>query len=222
VAAIRAAVPGLGRLSAERVWMELKRLLAAPDPRAALALMRETGVLGAVLPEAGGPERLDAAVADELGGGLGEVMLRLAMLLPPGTELAALARRLRFSGEETARLGALHAGAALPATRDAPEARALRRFAAEIAARGHATPFEAALVAKAGDPALDLAPFRNLPPGPAFPLQGRDALGLGIAPGPGRGELLAETRAWWLEGGAEADHAACLAHLGELARRDAS
>ena len=51
MAAIRAAVPGLARLSVERVWMELKRLLEAPDPTAALALMAETGVLAAVLPE---------------------------------------------------------------------------------------------------------------------------------------------------------------------------
>ncbi|RYI95615.1 MAG: CCA tRNA nucleotidyltransferase, partial [Acetobacteraceae bacterium] len=41
MAAIRDAVPGLARLSIERVWMELKRLLAAPDPGAALALMAE-------------------------------------------------------------------------------------------------------------------------------------------------------------------------------------
>mgnify|MGYP000685681761 CR=1 FL=1 len=46
------AVPGLARLSVERIWMELKRLLEAPDPVEALALMAETGVLGAVLPEA--------------------------------------------------------------------------------------------------------------------------------------------------------------------------
>ncbi|MFN3448078.1 MAG: CCA tRNA nucleotidyltransferase [Roseococcus sp.] len=215
LAAIRAAVPGLARLSAERVWMEIKRLLAAPDPRAALALMRETGVLPAVLPEAGEPARLDAAIAE----GAGDVLLRLAMLLPRGTDIGALARRLRLSGEERARLIALHAAAALPAGRDA---RSLRRFAAELAERGLATPFEAALVAKAGAPELDLAPFRDLPEGPRFPVQGRDGVALGIPPGPRLGALLAELRRWWLEGGAEADRAACLARLGELARRDAS
>jgi poly(A) polymerase/tRNA nucleotidyltransferase (CCA-adding enzyme) len=195
--------------------MEIKRLLAAPDPRAALALMRETGVLPAVLPEAGEPARLDAAIAE----GAGDVLLRLAMLLPRGTDIGALARRLRLSGEERARLLALHAAAALPAGRDA---RSLRRFAAELAERGLATPFEAALVAKAGAPELDLAPFRDLPEGPRFPVQGRDGVALGIPPGPRLGALLAELRRWWLEGGAEADRAACLARLGELARRDAS
>ena len=36
---------GLDRLSAERVWSELKKLLAAPDPSRALLWMRQAGVL---------------------------------------------------------------------------------------------------------------------------------------------------------------------------------
>ncbi len=58
LAAIRAGVPGLARLSAERVWSELVRILAAPDPRAAISLMAELGVLAAVLPEGAGQARL--------------------------------------------------------------------------------------------------------------------------------------------------------------------
>ncbi|MGH7006149.1 MAG: CCA tRNA nucleotidyltransferase, partial [Alphaproteobacteria bacterium] len=42
---------GLARLSAERVWSELKKLLAAPDPSRALLWMRQAGVLTAILPE---------------------------------------------------------------------------------------------------------------------------------------------------------------------------
>lgn len=204
--AIRAAVPGLARLSAERVWSEIKRLLAAPDPRAALALMAKSGVLPAILPEAGAPTRLDAAVAR----GEGDVLLRLALLLPVGTDIAALARRLKFSGEEAARLRALHAIGTVPADPDDPRAR--RRFAAEVTARGHARPGEVALVA-AAQGRLDLAPLFDLGPGPDFPLQGRDALALGVPPGPRVGALLAATRAWWLEGGAEAGREACLDHL---------
>ena len=51
MAAIREAVPGLARLSVERVWMEMKRLLAAEDPSLALQLMANTGVLPAILHE---------------------------------------------------------------------------------------------------------------------------------------------------------------------------
>ena len=64
VAAIRAGVPGLARLSAERVWSELARILAAPDPRGAVALMAELGVLAAVMPEGADP-----AAAGPRGGG---------------------------------------------------------------------------------------------------------------------------------------------------------
>jgi len=159
LAAIRAAVPGLARLSAERVWSEIKRLLAAPDPRGALALMAETGVLGAVLPEAGPLSRLDLALAR----GERDVLLRLALLLPVGTDIPALARRLRLSGEEAARLSALHATGSLP--EDPADPRAQRRFAAEISARGHALPGEVALVAAAGT-GRDLSPLYGLGPGP--------------------------------------------------------
>ena len=45
LAAIRAGVPGLATLSVERVWSELARILSAPDPRTAVSLMAELGVL---------------------------------------------------------------------------------------------------------------------------------------------------------------------------------
>ena len=51
LAALRGGVPGLRTLSAERVWHELKRILAAPDPTASAILMDRLGVLAAVLPE---------------------------------------------------------------------------------------------------------------------------------------------------------------------------
>jgi len=38
-------------LSVERVWSELKKMLAAPDPSRAILWMRTTGILGGVLPE---------------------------------------------------------------------------------------------------------------------------------------------------------------------------
>jgi len=50
LAAIREGVPGLAQLSGERLWSELKRILSAPDPWAALGLMADLEVLEAVLP----------------------------------------------------------------------------------------------------------------------------------------------------------------------------
>ncbi|MBX9750829.1 MAG: CCA tRNA nucleotidyltransferase [Roseococcus sp.] len=221
VRAIRAAVPGLAQLSAERVWSEIKRLMAAPDPRAALRLMAETGVLPAVLPEAGEAARLDFALAR----GVRDVVLRIAILLPVGTDLTALASRLRLSGEEAARLRALHAIGDAPAPEER-DADALRRFAARARLRSEAAlPVEILLVAAAQHPGVDVAGLLAATPpglGPAFPLQGRDALALGLPHGPRIGALLAAVRDWWLAAGASADHAACLEKLRQLALEETS
>ena len=97
------------RLSAERVWMELKRILAVPDPMAALALMAETGVLGAVLPEARPPGLLPRLVAI---GAPADPLLRLAgCCRRTARRPRRLSRRLRFSGGEAALLDALLGGA---------------------------------------------------------------------------------------------------------------
>ena len=50
IAAIASHVDGLANLSRERVGAELLKLLAAPDPAPAVAGMRATGVLAAILP----------------------------------------------------------------------------------------------------------------------------------------------------------------------------
>jgi poly(A) polymerase len=52
----------IANLSAERVSAELLKLLAAEDPREAVRLMAQTGVLSAALPEAVGLERFEALV----------------------------------------------------------------------------------------------------------------------------------------------------------------
>lgn len=221
IQAIREAVPGLARLSAERVWSELKRLMEAEDPRAALRLMIETGVLPAVLPEAGDPSRLDVALAR----GVTDVVLRIALLLPVGTDITALASRLRLSGEEAARLRALHAIADAPGPAERDPA-ALRRFRAAARLRSEAAlPAEILLVAAAQHPDRDYgALLDHLEPGlgPAFPLQGRDAIASGVPHGPVIGQLLGQVRDWWLETGAAADHAACLEKLRELVEQGAS
>lgn len=200
-AALRAAAPDLGALSAERVWAELKRLFAAPDPRPALRTMRRIGVLEAVLPEAGDLGPLDRLAAL---GAPPDPLLRLAALLERGTE--ALAERLHLAGVEAARLDGLLSD---PIPRaDADEA-ALRRLLAD-------TPADLligrSLLAGIGGSAGGRlrARLSTLPP-PRFPLAGRDVLALGVPPGPPVGALLREVRAWWLGGGCVADAAACRA-----------
>ncbi|MBO1074079.1 CCA tRNA nucleotidyltransferase [Roseomonas marmotae] len=207
LAAIHEAVPGLARLSAERVWMELKRLLEAPDPSGALALMREAGVLRAILPEVGEAGPLCRLLA---AGAPADPLLRLAALLAPGSGAEGLARRLRFSTAEAERLRRLLD----PALRPGPEldGPALRRWLAEVPA---GLPADLAWLAEAldGTERAGLRARIAATPRPVFPLQGRDALAAGIPAGPGVGQALARVRRWWLDGGCDADADACRAVL---------
>jgi poly(A) polymerase len=196
LAAMRAAVPHLAQLSVERVWNELRRILAACDPRAAVALMDRAGVLAAVLPEGVAVARLDALVAADAPA---DPLLRLAALLDGDAD--AVADRLRLSGNERARLLALRAAPAPPAASDDAD---LRRALAD-------TPREVLtgrVWLAGGDRAL-LARLEAMPT-PTFPLHGRDLLALGVPPGPAVGEMLRELRSWWLAGGCTGDVSAKL------------
>jgi poly(A) polymerase/tRNA nucleotidyltransferase (CCA-adding enzyme) len=207
VAAIRAAVLGLGRLSVERVWMELKRLLQAPDPTGALILMRQTGVLPAILPEAGGLEPLRCLLA---GCAPDDPLLRLAALLGDATDAAALSRRLKFSVAEATLLRHLRDRTLWPGAD--PDDATLRRWLATIPPD---TGLPLAWMAEATD-ASSRATLRArilATPRPIFPLLGRDALAAGVPPGPAVGQALARVREWWMAGGCVADAAACRAML---------
>jgi len=234
VRAIEAGLPGLALLSAERVWRELTLILAAPDPRAAVQLMAAVGVLAAVVPEGAAPERLDRLV---VAGAPADPLLRMAALLVG--DPMAFGERLRLSTAERDRLVALrNAPLARPDTDDA----ALRRLLADtdpgvlmdrtwlaegidIGADADPEPpgqgiaggqsGQAAGITAASDWAALRDRLAALPR-PVFPLEGRDVLGLGLAPGPEVGALLRTVRAWWLAGGCVADAVACRA---ELARR---
>jgi poly(A) polymerase/tRNA nucleotidyltransferase (CCA-adding enzyme) len=133
-------------------------------------------------------------------------MLRLAALAPGDT--TGLADRLRLSTAERATLEQL-AGPVPPVDADDAE---LRRALAH-------TPNET-LVGRAwlahGRAGEALRARLAAMARPRFALAGRDALALGVPPGPRVGELIRGVRDWWLEGGCVADPAACRT---ELARR---
>jgi poly(A) polymerase/tRNA nucleotidyltransferase (CCA-adding enzyme) len=209
-AALHDGVPGLALLSPERVWSETRRILQAAEPGAAVGLMAALGVLGAVLPGAD-PPRLAALLAC---GAPAEPLLRLAALTSEHAE--ALAARLRLANDEREALALLRAA---PAPHPDDDDAALRRLLADLPAdlaTGRAWLRQAQACARPSaqwDTLRDrLAAMKR----PVFPVAGRDALALGLAPGPAVGEALRALRAWWLAGGCTADADACRA---ELARR---
>jgi poly(A) polymerase len=213
-AACRAAARKLPALSGERVWRELSRLLAGPDPGRVLSMMRQDGVLAAILPETTRLDRLDAllpfAAADD-------AILRLAVLIEVDRAAAsAVAGRLRLSAADRKRLAGLASPWPLdPAGGAKAQRLALYRLGQErygdlvllLAADGRLKPSGLRKL-------LDLAETWDIP---VFPLGGDDVTGLGIAPGPRVGRLLAAVRRWWEQGDFTADRAACLARLKKIA-----
>ncbi len=103
LAACAANAAGMKALSSERVGAEMLKLLAAPDPSPAMAVMAGAGVLAHVLPGAGATW-LPGLVAAEAAAGAGpDPLRRLAAIYGDG-EGGDTAARLRLSRAETRRL----------------------------------------------------------------------------------------------------------------------
>src|SRR5690606_35235592 len=120
VEACAALAEGVERLSAERVSKELLKLLAAPDPRAAVRLMDQAGVLGRVMPQPKSLTLFEAMVGVSTDPGR-----RLSALLPEDAEaVRAAALRLRLSNAQRDRLAEVVAEQIDPAMSEA-EARAV-------------------------------------------------------------------------------------------------
>lgn len=140
LAACGDAAQGLARISRERVGAEMRKLLAAPDPSEALALMDRAGVLSVALPgaDATGFPALIGAEQDFGHGALPCWPRRLAML-----GAADAAGDLRLSRDETRMQDQIAQALGMPAPQAAY--RFGRAIAAQSvlvrAARGDAPPF---------------------------------------------------------------------------------
>ncbi len=219
-------------LSGERVRDELLKLLAADDPLPVLELMHAHGVLRSFLPETAGMAALAGLLTVEPDDDAPDSLRRLAAVLEPDLNAAeAVAKRLRLSRAERERLGQLLSSGGPPdaAVRvGMPETRlrvALYRLGAEAARDGLLMDWarrpEDARSKLREDLQSGLAVMAAWRP-MRFPLQGRDAVALGIQPGPGVGALLAEIEAWWIAEDFQPDRQACLARLKNLAADAAS
>jgi poly(A) polymerase len=205
--ACRALAPLLPGLSGERVAVETLKLLAAPDPLPALALMAEDGVLAVLYPEAKRRDRLAALVALEPAP---DALRRLGALI--AGDPAPLAERLRLSSEQRDRLLAF-AAPPWPIDLDAVETvqrRALHHLGAplyrDLVLLHAAESAETATLPSLLTLAAHWQPQR-------FPLKGRDVTARGVPAGRRVGRLLKAVEAWWEEGDFRADRAACLAEL---------
>jgi poly(A) polymerase len=179
-------------LSRERIADELTKLLALPEPVAAVRLMIRRAILRPVLPEIGseGVERLAKLVRREREAGVEPHPLRrLAALLPAdGEKAGAVAARLRLSNRSAKRLAA--------AARRDP---------------GDGPPPEVLAYAIGADEAVDRILLGDGEPGavaalagwqrPRLRIGGGEIIAMGLAPGPVVARTLQAIEREWAEAG---------------------
>jgi tRNA nucleotidyltransferase/poly(A) polymerase len=210
---------GLALLSAERVWAEIKKLLAAPDPSRALLWMRTTEILQRVLPESWGIDAVPRLVAAEQAEGWPpDALLRLEAILPPHrARIDALAERLRLSRAEQARLlDWAQAPEPDPALSEAELAKQLYRSSVrglrDRLALAYARECDAGH-AKAAEALKRQIAYADGWRRPVFPLKGADLLAAGMPPGPEVGQRLKALEERWVDSGFRVGREALLAEL---------
>lgn len=191
---------GLARIAAERIWKELKRLMEAPDPSAAMLAMDETGVLETVLPGANASE-LPALVAVEQGAGLAPDPLQRLMAMVPrrGRDVSRVTTHLRLSNAEADRLVEWADPALAHVLGSPPDA--LRRLLYRFGPRAvlDRALIEAAQVSGA-EPLAQIQAVASDWERPVFPLGGADALAAGLR-GPDVGAALRALEEDWVASG---------------------
>lgn len=190
-------------LPAERIQMELLKLLAAEDPGPALRLMAATGLLSTILPSVQSLARLEGLLTIQTEQLFeNDAELRLAAMIPSDPDIAReAAEALRLSNALKTRL--VEAAGQTPRIVSWMSPREIRRT---IHALGVATFSDRVKLAWASAPRSATTPqWRGLlalgqswtPP--AFPLTGEEVLKAGVPKGPMVGEVMREVETWWID-----------------------
>jgi len=206
--ALRAIVrqrEGLHKLSAERIWGEIKKLLRALSPHRSLLWMRQSGVLSLIVPESEKwgidliPKLIEAEKAHAF---LPDPLLRLMSIIPPEEKRAReLAARLKLSGLEKKRLVAWTKAANIHPDIAAHD---LKRILYVEGLEGISDKVKLALAANL-DKEKECDSYREILKKidnwqrPSFPLNGRDLIEYGIKTGSNLGKILAKLEADWVE-----------------------
>ncbi|MNV06601.1 CCA-adding enzyme [compost metagenome] len=190
VAACAALAEGVEQLSAERVSKELLKLLAAPDPRHAVRLMDQAGVLGRVLPST------DLGLLEAMTGVSSDPVLRLSALLPGDpARVAEVAGRLRLSNAQRERLVEAASGETQPELTVAQARTIIYRDGRQAFEDRVMRAWAAGGDAEASRRLLALAQAWSRP---SLPVGGRDLARLGLKPGPETGRVLKAFEAGWI------------------------
>jgi poly(A) polymerase len=206
--AVRRNAATVRGLSGERVRKELLKTLKAPAAADAFDAMLAAGVLDHWLPEYAGSMRLRALMVREARTAMdADPLRRLAAILSTDANATAIGKRLKLSTQESVRLQMLLDPASAI---DADNKRvSLYRLGTRLF-------IDRTLLDRSTGWQDALALAQSWTP-PDLPVNGADALALGLSPGPKVGALLEAVEGWWIAGDFTADRDACLAELKRLA-----
>lgn len=191
---------GLKTLSAERVWKELKTLLAAPDPSSAIKAMQQGNVLNEVLPGRIDFEALLSILSwDKEESRSADPLLRVAVMLAGGDvmRVEALCDAMKVANSERARLLAAFAS---PSASAGMSARDLRARLYEHGQQAVSDQLVLSVARGEGrrealeDDLAHVSRWQR----PVFPLKAADLLERGFARGPQLGETLRQLEADWI------------------------
>jgi poly(A) polymerase len=198
---------GLARLSAERVWMEFKKLLSARDPSHVLDVMNSGGLVEILLGHKVSLTVLRGIIVQDLGASLdSDPLLRVAALEYGGPDAAerikAMAGKLKMSNAERKRLYGATDGAATEEVREAfTDLAAAERAIMALGAQAFEDQARLEAAGETAPPPRDwriLADFARNWDQPDFPINGGDLILRGYEPGPMLGDALDDLKAFWI------------------------
>ncbi|MHA1555164.1 MAG: CCA tRNA nucleotidyltransferase [Alphaproteobacteria bacterium] len=206
-------------LSAERVGMEMRRLVNAPRAAATTTLMQETGILPIVLAGIGYVRMLArvTAFAAASPAPIDNVLALTALGTRIDEDVKRLAERFRLSRAERFAMGQ-----AVRAAQDLLGASTRHGRRKLLHQHGTQAFLTGAALAYAWSGAADMGAWlavARVPlddPVPEFPLSGRDVVALGVPTGRDVGALLSALEAWWIEEGFVPDADALRARLAQM------
>jgi len=204
---------GLTMISAERIWMETRKLLAAPRPLAALEAMHHAGVLDQLFPDARGLTLISRLLEVEgTAKATADPLLRfLALFWKDPTAVRHVAARLKMSNEERDRL--CFAAQEETPLRDDMTPREVR---AAVYRAGQQVVVDRAMLEWARGGSLRWSEVICLARSwvrPVLPVSGRDLLAVGAIAGPEMGSALRRLEAVWIESDFTLGREDLLAHL---------
>jgi len=194
-AAIRAR-HALGELSAERIGLEMRKLVMARRASETVAVMQESGILPLVAAGVGDLAAFGRMAKLDQGETIPAVRL-VALFGRVQEDIDRIVRRFRLSNSERDRMSAALAAASRLADGDELADRvSLYRLGKQVFGDGLLLAASRGLVdAEALRSRLQLADRWEIPP---FPLSGRDIVERGIDRGPLVGVLLRDIERWWI------------------------